>query len=108
MLDVQNRNSVRSAKDEIDHKLSEFLNIKYTSQVVRNDLTNEQQKRLTNRIIAQRKQKRFQLACETRGRRLKADIFPELKIVLEEIFSHGSSGMVDGLESHPRLTTDVM
>jgi hypothetical protein len=85
-----------------------FVNIKYTSQVVINDLTNEQQRRLTNIMIAQRKQKRCQLAYEKRGRRLKANIFPDLKIVLEAIVSHCSSGMVGGLESHPRLTTDVM
>jgi len=39
---------------------------------------------------------------------MKSEIFPELKTVLEEILSHGSDGMVGGLESHPRLTTDIM
>lgn len=37
-----------------------------------------------------------------------AELFPELKMVLEEIFNYGTEGMMGGLESHPRLTTDVM
>jgi hypothetical protein len=37
-----------------------------------------------------------------------ADIFPELKIVLEEIFNHGGNEMHGGLESHPRLTSDIL
>jgi hypothetical protein len=59
-------------------------------------------------MVAQRKHKKFQLDNETRGRRLKAEIFPEFKILWEEIFSHGSGGMVGGLESHARLTTDIL
>ena len=50
----------------------------------------------------------FKLKHETRGRALLADIFPELKIVLEEIFNHGVNGMHGGLESHPRLTSDIL
>ena len=108
MLNVQNRSSIRSAEQQLKNKLFEFQNLECASQVVRNDMTNEQQRRLTKRIIAQRKQKEFKLQFETRGRALKADLFPELKLVLEEIFSHGTSGMLGGLESHPRLTTDIM
>ena len=108
MLKRQNRSSIRTAEQQLCHKLHEFKNLEFTSQVVRNDLTNEQQRRLTKRIIAQRKRKIFKLQFETRGRALKADLFPELKFVLEEIFSYGSSGLLGGLESHPRLTTDVL
>ena len=75
---------------------------------MRNDMTNEQQRRTTKRIIAQRKTNNFKLKYETRGRMMLADKFPELKIVLEEIFNAGVTGMHGGLESHPRLTTDVL
>ena len=108
MQKVQNCSSIRVAEQQLCHKLHEFKNLELTSQVVRNDLTNEQQRRLTKRIISQRKHKLFKLQFETRGRNLKADIFPELKFVLEEIFSHGSNGLLGGLESHPRLTTDIL
>ena len=71
-------------------------------------MTNEQQRRLTKRVIASKKQTLFKLRSETCGRTLLADIFPELKVVLEEIFNYGSEEMMGGLESHPRLTTDIM
>ena len=108
MLDVKNRNSIRFAKDELGFKLSKFEEVENTSQVVRNDMTNEQQRRLTKRIIGQRKMNEFKLKHETRGRALLANIFTELKIVLEEIFNHGVNGMYGGLESHPRLTSDIL
>ena len=105
---MKNRNSIRFAKDELGFKLSKFEEVENMSQVVRNDMTNEQQRRLTKRIIGQRKMNEFKLKHETRGRALLADIFPELKIVLEEIFNHGVNGMHGGLESHPRLTSDIL
>jgi hypothetical protein len=86
MLDVQNKSSIRSAKDEVDHKVTEYLNIECTSQVVRDDMTNEQQRRPTKRIIAQRKQKKFRLENETRGRKLKAEIFSRIEVRVRRYF----------------------
>jgi hypothetical protein len=108
MQKVQNCSSIRVAEQQLCHKLHKFKNLELTSQVVRNDLTNKQQRRLTKRIISQRKHKLFKLQFETQGRNLKANIFPELKFVLEEFFSHDSNGLLGGLESHPRLTTDIL
>ena len=108
MLNVKNRASIRNAEHQLNYKIQKFECLERESQIVRNDLTNEQQRRLTKRIIACKKQKLFKLQSETRGRALIADLFPELKIVLEEIFNYGSGEMVGGLESHPRLTTDIM
>ena len=108
MLDVKNKNSIRFAKDELGFKLSKFQELEITSTVDRNDMTNQQQRRLTKLIIAQRKINEVKLKYETRGRLMLADIFPELKIVLEEIFNEGSTGMHVGLESHSRLTTDIL
>lgn len=48
MLKRQNRSSIRTAEKQLCHKLHEFVNLEFTSQVVRNDLTNEQ----TNRQFA--------------------------------------------------------
>ena len=47
MLNVQNRSSIRSAEQQLKNKLFEFQNLECASQVVRNDMTNEQQRRLT-------------------------------------------------------------
>ena len=108
LLDVKtNKYSVISASDESAYKLMQFENIEMSSQMVRNDLTNEQQRRLTKRVIAERKHKYFKRQCETRGRVMKAELFLELKHVLEEIFNLGSNGLLGGLESHPRLTTGI-
>ena len=84
--------------------LTKFDELRKTSQIVRNDMTCEQQRRLTVRIINKRKQNMFRLSYENRGRKLKSDVFPQLGIVLENIFQAGDAG---GVECHPRLTTDV-
>ena len=62
MLNVQNRSSIRGAEQQLCHKLYKFRNLEFTSQMVRNDLTNEQQRRLTKRIIAQKKTQAVQAA----------------------------------------------
>ena len=64
-------------------------------------MTNEQQRRLTSRIIASRKQKEFKSAYDNRGRPLLADTFPELGMVLQSIFESGERGIGGGIESHP-------
>lgn len=38
---------------------------------------------------------------------MKAEIFPELGIVLESIFEYGDLKIGGGLESHPRSTSDI-
>jgi hypothetical protein len=49
----------------------------------------------------------LRLPYENRGRKLKSDVFPQLGVVLENIFQAGNAGD-GGLECHPtRLTTDV-
>ena len=108
MLNVKNLSSIRGAEHQLNYKLHKFECLERTSQTVRNDLTNEQQRRLTKWVIASKKQKLFKLHSETCGRALIADLFPELKVVLEEIFHYGTEEMMGGLESHPRLTIDIM
>ena len=108
MLIVKNLSSIRNAEHQLNCKLHKFECLERSSRIVRNDMTNEQQRRLMKHIIASKKQKLFKLCSETGGRALVADIFPELKVVLEEIFNCGGREMIGGLESHPRLTTDIM
>lgn len=108
MLNVQNPSSICCAMHQLNYKLHKFECLERTSQTVRNDLTNEQQRTLTKRVIASKRQKLFKLRSEMHGRALIAELFPELKMVLEEIFNYSTEGMMGGLESHPRLTTDVM
>ncbi len=108
MLNVKNLSSIRGAEHQLNYKLHKFECLERTSQTARNDLTNEQQRRLTKWVVASKKQKLFKLHSETCGRALIADLFPELKVVLEEIFHYGTEEMMGGLESHPRLTIDIM
>ncbi|KAJ7386267.1 hypothetical protein OS493_010671 [Desmophyllum pertusum] len=97
-----------ASKNELAGDLLQYRNIEFASQVVRNDTTNEQQRRLTKRIIAARKSKEFKSSYDNRGRPLLADEFPELGLVLQSIFEGGESGIGGGIESHPRLTTEIM
>ena len=104
---VKNKNSIMASKNELEANLFQFEDIEKTSQTVRNDMTNGNQRRLYKRIIALRKSKEFRKKFDSRGRALKADIFPELAVVLESIFESGDKGIGGGVESHTRLTTDI-
>ena len=57
MQGLQSRKGTRAANRALGSGLTKFKNIKHTSQIVRNDLTNAQQYRVTNRIITARKMK---------------------------------------------------
>ena len=103
-----NKSSIMASKNELEGNLIQFKEIEETSQVVRNDMTNEQQRRLTRRIISSRKSKEFRSAFDSRGRPLLADVFPELGMVLQSIFESGKGGIGGGIEAHPRLTSDIM
>ena len=106
---IKSRQGTAKAKNDFKTNLKKFSSVKESSQIVRNDMTNIQQYRLTQRIISTRKRKEIRTIAEGRGRKLKCDVFPELKIALQYAF-----GELDiqegggGLESHPRLTTDTL
>ena len=69
----------------------------------------EQAKKKADKMhYACKKQKLFKLHCQTCGRELIGNLFPQLKVVLEETFNYESEEMVEGLESHPHLMTDIM
>ena len=87
-----------------------YDNIKITSQIVRNDLTIQQQYQLQNRIVSARKRKEIRTIAKGRGRKLKIGQFPQLAIALEYAFGEldVSEGGGGGLESHPRLTTGTL
>ncbi len=90
--------------------ITEILQIYQTSQVVRNDMSNQQQRALTQRIVNIRKQKEIKIIADGRGRHLKGEGFPELAAILEYAF--GERDVRErgggGLESHPRLTDGVL
>ena len=106
LMKIKSKSSIMACRDEFEGNLTKFDELRKTSQIVRNDMTCEQQRRLTVRIINKRKQNMFRLSYENRGRKLKSDVFPQLGIVLENIFQVGDAGD-GGVECHPRLTTDV-
>lgn len=72
-------------------------------------MTNEQQLRLTKRIVTKRKQNELKIPdrYDNRGRELKYEQFPEMSKIIESIFEGGSMDHYTGggLESYPRLTT---
>ena len=105
---VTNKNSIMASKNELEGNLLQYKDIEITSQTVRNDMTNEQQRRLTKRIIASRKSKEFRSCFDNHGHPLLADEFPELGIALQSVFECGESGIGGGVESYPRLTSDIM
>ena len=105
LMKIKNKSSIMACRDEFEGNLNQFDELRNTSQIVRNDMTCEQQRRLTVRIINKRKQNMC-LAYETRGRKFKSDVFPQLGLILENIFQAGDAGD-GGMECHPRLTTDV-
>lgn len=109
---IKNKTSIMNARDELGSKINEFKDIQKTSGVVRNDMTNEQQRRLTKRIIEYHKRKETKLSkqFDGRGRKLKVEEFPELPKILEKVFENGSADdkRGGGLESHPRLITTTL
>ena len=97
---VQDKRNIQRCRDEVPSLLRKFQEIERESLVVRDDMTNEQQRRFTRRKIRSRKQTIKNTSCG-QGRRLKADEFPELGRVLELAFGEGAS-------MHPRLTEDTL
>ena len=109
LLGVKSRKGVTSARNKLHQHLSHYQQICKTSQVARNDLTTQQQFRLTQRIISRRKLNEIKVICEGRGRKLKSVQFPELATVLT--FAFGEYDLLEGgggLEAHPRLTTGTL
>ena len=98
-----------NARDELRTKISQFQEIRKTSGVVRNDMTNEQQWRLTKRIIehCKKKEAKRPQQFDNRGHKLKVEEFPEMSKITESVFESGSTDdkLGGGLESHPRLIT---
>ena len=102
VLGIKNATAISRNKDEHRYRMKQFDELKKTSLQVRNDMTNEQQRLLTNRIITKRKKNMYCLSFENRGRELKVEQFPELTSVLESFFDEGN------MEAHPRLTTTTL
>ena len=101
---VKNRKGTRNASTSVSSHLLHYSKIRATSQIVRSDMTNVQQFKLTERIISARKFKEIKTISEGRGRKLKSTHFPELCTVLSYAF-----GEIDGgIQAHPRLTTGTL
>ncbi len=106
---IQSKKGARKAKNALHSNLEKFNDIVRTSQIVRSDLTCQQQHQLTKRIITKRKSAKIKVIAEGRGRKLKTEEFPNLASAIE--FAFGEDDITlggGGLESHPRLTTGVL
>lgn len=98
----KSRSGHRNSLSSLEGNLGKFQDLKKTSQVVRNDMTPRQQHELQRRIISKRKIKELKTIAKGRGATLKVEQFPELPMILEGVFGE------NGLESHPRLTDEVL
>ena len=61
LQNVSNKCSIVNARDQLREDITRYEDIIKTSRVVRNDMTNAQQSRLTKRIVEKRKQKEVKL-----------------------------------------------
>jgi hypothetical protein len=105
LLGVTKKSRVQNCRDSLVSNLNTHRNIKHTSQVVRNDMTNRQQRYVGLRIANKRKLKEILHINPGRGRILKCVENPQLVPLLEYAFMECDRG---GLQSHPRLTTDTL
>ena len=110
LQNIQSRKGARNANKSLFPNLKRYEIIRKTSQTVRNDLTNVQQYKLTERIISSRKLKEIKTIGEGRGRTLKCQEFPELATVLSYAFGEHDVNECGGggVEAHPRLTTGTL
>ena len=83
---MKNKSSTVKAKEQLAHNVMTFKEIEAKSQVVRNDLTNTQQKRLSKKITIKLWRESRKGGFDSRGRKLKISEFPELSLVLEKVF----------------------
>ena len=106
---VKSRKGTTSARNHLFSGLQQHDEIRLTSQIVRNDLTPEQQHRLTERVISGCKLKEIKTIGTGRGRKLKTEQFPELPTVLLYVFGdYNVREDGGGVEAHPRLTTGTL
>ena len=108
MQGLRSRKRTRAAMTAFKSNLHEYTNIRSSSQVVRNDMTNSQQYKFTEHIISTRKLREIKTISQGRGRKLKSQLFPELATVLSYAFGELDARDGGGLEAHPRLTTGTM
>lgn len=101
---VKSRKGTRNAIKSLPSHLLQYSDIRATSQIVRSDMTNVQQFKLTERIISARKFKEIETVGEGRGRKLKSTHFPELSTILSYAFGETDGG----IQAHPRLTTGTL
>lgn len=109
LLNVQNKGAVQGSRDSFKENLCAFRGIRKTSQVVRNDMTNEQQRKLAIRIANKRKLKEILHIAPGRGRKLKCEENPMLVPLLEYAFMEAD--VIEGgggVQSHPRLIDDTL
>ena len=86
LMGIKNKSAISQCKNQIRHKIDVYNSLKMRSRVVRNDMTNAQQYRLSKCILTKTFLLQNKLKYENRGRLLKADVFPELGAVIESIF----------------------
>lgn len=76
--------------------------------MVRSDLTNVQQYKLTERIISRRKLREIKTIASGRGRKLKCESFSELATALLYAFGETDARDGGGLEAHPTLANGTL
>jgi hypothetical protein len=110
LLHTKNKRAVQTCRDLFMPNLSKYEDIKITSQVVRNDMTNENQHKLSLRIANKRKSMEILHIQPGRGRILKCEENESLVPLLEYAFMENDirERGGGGQQSHPRLIDDTL
>lgn len=110
LQNVKNKKAVQGCRDAFRERLRKFRDVKHTSQVVRNDMTNEKQRRLSLRITNKRKIEEILYASKGRGQRLKCEENPLLVPLLEYAFIEAGIRKLGGggVQSHLRLLDETL
>ena len=78
---LKSRKGTSRAREAVTSHLQQYEQIRRSSQVVRNNMTNSQRFKLTEWIISTRKLREIKTIGQERGRKLKCQEFPELVTV---------------------------
>ena len=110
LCQIQSKRGVQGCRDSLKENLNRFKDIKATSQVVRNDMINAQQRTLSLRIANKRKAEEILHVSKGRGRRLNCEenslFVPLLEYAFMEADIRERGGV--GLQSHPRLLEETL
>jgi hypothetical protein len=110
LQEIQNKKPIQSCKAMLKSNIRTFQELKKSCQVVRNNMTNENQRLLQSRLVDKAKETDMRHTAAGQGAILKCEQFPELAAVLQYAFGEGDriERGGGGLETDPRFQTGTL